>query len=218
MPRGTPSKRIATCPEIEQELRDAGDFLGAAIKQEAAVATNSQRDGDPDAKAESERLFIRDFNNFLRTARTAREYLRVASDASKCAAWFKRRCDGDRDLFDFFRLLAAQSGHQYRPRLISKTNRIQYVGEPDSVLIPAPGGGLMPNKMRVTGLVNPTYAFTLDGLEPDTEEAYRKLAPRGETVVELSVRYLHALRQILKNAERNHRFASAESRNESQAS
>ena len=72
--------------------------------------------------------------------------------------------------------------------------------------------------MRVSGLVNPTYVFALDGLEHDAEEAYNKLGSRGESVIALATRYLDALEKMLNNAERNQRFADADTRNGSKAS
>jgi len=122
-----------------------------------------------------------------------------------------RRIDAEKYLFDFYRLLVNQSLHQYRPRLEPRTDEIQYVGEAGSVLIAGPGG-LIPNEMRVVGLVDSKYFYKLDGLEPDTEKAY-ELAEKEHSgdgvVLLLSLRYLHALEQILKNAERNGRFAKA---------
>lgn len=204
------SKNYPTYGEIREELRNAADYVGAVIQHEEAVSNALDKDGDPTERDEAERLFLREFKNFIGVVRSAREYLTTAANKSNCDSWLTGRFDAEKHLFEFYRLLVNQSLHQYRPRLEPRTNKIQYVGEPDSVLIPGPGG-LIPNKMRVVGLVDPKYFYRLDGLEPDTEKAY-ELAEKehaGEGVVLLSLRYLHALEQILKNAERNGRFAKA---------
>jgi hypothetical protein len=203
------SKSYATYDEIREELRNASEYAAAMTQHEQIAARAKEKDGDPAALAEAERLFMRDFKAYLAAARSGREYIETAKNKSREQNWYAGRLakPGIGNLFEFFRLLINQSLHQYRPRLEPRSKKVQIVGEPDSVLIPGPGG-LMPNKMRVVGVVDATYAFRLDGLERDTETAYAKLEKEhpGEGVIPLALRYVDELKQILKNAERNGRF------------
>lgn len=203
------SKNYPTYAEIREELRNAGEHISAMMKHEEAASSASDKDGNPAEREEAERLFLRDFKSFIGAVRSARDYLKTAANKSKCYDWLEKRFDSEKNLFEFYCFLANQSPHQYRPRLEARTHRVQYVGEPDSVLIPAPGGGMIPDKMRVVGLVDPKFFYKLDGLEHDTKKAYEATAKEhpNEGVVLLSLRYFQALQQILKNAERNRRFA-----------
>jgi hypothetical protein len=203
------SKSYATYDEIREELRNASDYAAAMIQHEQTAASAMQKDGDLAVLVEAERLFMRDFKAYLAAVRSARDYVESAKNKSGEENWYVRRLakPGIGNLFNFFRLLINQSLHQYRPRLEPRSKKVQIVGEPDAVLIPGPSG-LMPNKMRVVGVVDATYAFRLDGLERATGMAYAELALEhpGEGVIPLALRYVDELKQILKNAERNGRF------------
>ena len=203
------SKNFATYDEISSTLREAGDYAAALMKHETAAAKAMERSGDQAERDEHERLFVRDFRAFIAATRSTRDYITAAANKTKEEKWLQGRLakPGAEKLFEFFRLLANQTLHQYSPRLIPRSNKIQYVGAPDSVLIQGPGG-LIPGKMIVTGTVDSKYFFDLGGLEADTEGAYLAVSTvyGTEGVVGLSARYVDELRQILKNAERNGRF------------
>lgn len=203
------SKNYATYDEIREELRNASEYAAAMMEYEGTAAKAMEKDGDASALLEAQRLFMRDFKAYLAAVRSAREYLEAAANKSGHHRWFESRVakPGFENLFEFFRELINQSLHQYRPRLEPRSKKIQYVGEPDSVLIQGPGG-LIPNKMRVVGVVDATYAFGLDGLERKTEKHYASLVEDhpGEGVIPLVLRYVDELQQMLKNAERNGRF------------
>lgn len=202
------SKNYPTYDEIREELRNADDYIGFMLQHEKTVSDALERNGDIAKRDEGERLFLRDFKSFIAAVRSAREYLITSANRSKSDTWLSARFDVEKNLFEFYRLLANQSFHQYRPRLEPRTNKAQFVAEPHAVLIAGPNGP-MPSKMRITGLVDPQYFYKLDGLEHDTENAYKAAEKKylGEGVVLLSLRYLGALQQVLKNAERNRRFA-----------
>jgi hypothetical protein len=203
------SKNFATYDEIRAALRDASDYTAALMRHEAEAAKAMERDGDPNERQENERLFIRDLKAFVASARSARDYIGAAARKLKLDAWLEGRLakPGARELFEFQRLLANQALHQYSVRLTPKSNQVQYVGAPDSVLIQGPGG-LIPNKMIVTGTVGAKYFFDAAGLEKDTEKAYNDVSAvfGREPVIGLAARYVDELQQMLKNAERNGRF------------
>jgi len=203
------SRNYATYEEIAQELRDAKEHAAALMTHEQTATRAMEADGDQGVVTEAERLFMRDFKAYLGAVRSAREYLQAAANKSRHDRWYEGRlvAPASAHLFEFFRLLINQSLHQYRPRLVPLSNQVQVIGEPDSVLVRGPGG-LMPNKMRVVGVVGAKYSFRLDGLEHDTERAYETVQQRhpGEGVVPLALRYVDELEQIFKNAKRNGRF------------
>ncbi|MGA7201667.1 MAG: hypothetical protein WBX26_07555 [Candidatus Cybelea sp.] len=203
------SKNFATYDEIRATLRDATEYTAALVRHEAEAAKAMERDGDPNERQENERLFIRDLKAFVAAARSARDYIGAAARKLKLDAWLEGRLakPGARELFEFQRLLANQVLHQYSVRLIPKSNQVQYVGAPDSVLIQG-WGRLIPNKMIVTGTVGAKYFFDAAGLENDTEKAYDDVSAvfRSEPVIGLAARYVDELQQMLKNAERNGRF------------
>lgn len=211
MPRSG-SKNYATYDEIAAALRDAKDYAASLVQHEYRAAKAMEKDGDPADLEEAERLFVRDFAAFVGSVRSAREYIKTAANKTRHAAWLKSRISEPPflNLFEFFRLFINQSLHQYRPRLKQRTKKVQVVGEPGAVLIPAPGGGLMPSVSRVVGLLDATYYFYLDALEHDAETVYLALERQypEDGVVPLCLRYVEALEQILKNAKRNKRFDS----------
>ncbi len=85
------SKNYPTYGEIREELRNAADYVGAMIQHEEAVSTALDKDGGPTERDEAERLFLREFKNFIGVVRCAREYLTTAANKSKCDSWLNRQ-------------------------------------------------------------------------------------------------------------------------------
>lgn len=205
----TGSKNFATYNEIKAALRDASDYSTALMQHEMAAAKAMEKDGDPVERDENQRKFTRDLKGFIAATRSARDYMVAAANKTKHGAWLKNRLaklEAEK-LFEFHRLLANQALHQYSPRLTPRSNKVQFVGAPGSILIQS-AGRLIPNKMIVTGTVDSEYFFDIDGLEEDTKNAYAAVCSvyGSEGVLPLCVRYVDELGQILKNAERNGRF------------
>lgn len=203
------ARNFATYTEIREAVRDASDYVAALLKHEAEAAESMERDGDPKALDEHTRLFIRDLRACIASARSARDYITAAARKLKLDAWLQGRFGkpGAKELFEFQRCIANQTLHQHSVRLSPKSNQVQYVGAPGSVMVQGPGG-LIPNKMIVTGIVGAKFFFSDKGLEADTEKAYHDVCATfgSESVIGLAGRYVDELSQMLKNAERNGRF------------
>jgi len=190
---------------MRDALRNAAEHITSMMHEEVRAAESMERDGDKVDGAEAERAFLKYFKAFIAEVRSARDYMTTAANKTGNDVWIRNRFSGmERELFAFFNALMNLTLHQYRPKLEPRSNQIQYVAEPDAVILRSG----IPSKMRVTGLVNAKYHFSLTDLDSKAEDAFKALEKRypGETVLMLAIRYRDALVQILKNAERNNRF------------
>jgi hypothetical protein len=199
--------------EILQQLRSAGDYLGAMMTHEKAAAEaapEAARTKNFDKQTEAGRLFARDFDAFVSAARTAWNYLIQAADVAGARQWLDQRLDAN--LFKFHRELANQKIHKYGVEFgITQTVRVQGEGVVPMIQTrfgPVPAQRSLRIDLNVTEFVSMAYQFNPKNLEPNVatlcESVLRQYG--NETVVELGARYLDGLNQVLKSGERRGRF------------
>lgn len=200
--------RDATVKEIHNRLLGATEYL-AAMMQHEKVASDAVPDAAQtknfEAQDEAGRLFSRDFESFLSVTRTAWNYLNQAADINGCRDWLDERLKGN--LFKLHRDLANQDTHKYGVTFgIRQTVNVE--SDLSAPMIQT-GFGPMPSSMTVTGFVNMAYQYNPDNLEPDVAELCRSVLRKypNETVIELGLRYLDGLKQVLRSAEYRDRFS-----------
>jgi hypothetical protein len=161
-----------------------------------------------DVQDEAGRLFARDFESFLSAARTAWNYLNQAANVAGCREWLDERLNAH--IYAFHRELANQDTHKYGVTF-GVRQTLNYEADFGTPIIQTQFGP-MPARMTVTGFVNMAYQYNPDHLEPDVAGLCRSVLRKypKETVVELGLRYLDGLKQVLRSAEYRGRFAASE--------
>lgn len=202
--------RDVTTEEIHKRLRGATEYLAAMMQHEkmaSDAAADVARTKDFTVQDEAGRLFARDFESFLTAARTAWNYLNQAAEVTDCRDWLEERLKAN--LFWFHRTLANQDTHKYGVTF-GVRQTVNYEADVGTPIVQTQFGP-MPATMTVTGFINMAYQYNPDNLEPDVAEQCRAVLRKypNETVIELGLRYLDGLKQILRSAEYRGRFKSA---------
>lgn len=189
-------------------LRNAGDYLGAMVKHEAAAATSAAPGPKQDLEAQSEaaRMFARDLQAFVAAARTAWNYLNQAADVSGCRAFLDGRLEHD-CICRFHRELANQDTHAHEA-ILGVNQTVRWEAAPGTPIVRPADGGVMPVRMTVVGFEGMMYHYNPKELEPDVAKWFERvlLVYGNKPVVELALRYFDALQSALKNAERRALF------------
>lgn len=206
MPLRAKLQRPATYADIEERLRDAVDHLGNAIRHENEAGKASAPDSDPKDLAEAERLFRREFRAYLTAVRAVRNYFVVAANTAKNKSWLEARLVSPdfEALAEFHLALSNQDHHNYLVTLEAHHKVIHWTAEPGAVRLRS---GLW-SRMKVTGFADAIYAYKVESLEPPTATLHAAVLQKypGESALQVALRYVDGLDQILKNARRNRRF------------
>lgn len=205
MSKGSQRTRSATAIELGSRLRNAGDYLGALIKHEAtasAALTGARQ--DLETQAEASRLFDRDYQAFLSSARTTWNYMIQAANAADTRGWLDSRLA--LALFEFHRALANQDLHDY-PFIPGIQQKVNWTSKPGTPWVRT-GLGTMPAEMVVTGFAGMRFHHEPKNLEPECSRLLEAVSREYGTtsVVELAARYFGGLEQVLKSGARRNRF------------
>ena len=121
---------------MREALLNAADHIVSMMSEETRAAASLERDGDTADGAEAERAFLKYFKAFIGEVRSARDYMTAAANKTGNDVWIRGRFEGiEKELFESFNALMNLTLHQYRPKLEPRSNQVQYVGEPDAVML-----------------------------------------------------------------------------------
>ncbi len=205
------ASRSATANDIDRRIRYAGDWLGGLVQHEKAVDEAVERK-DVETELEEMRKFERDLAGFFAAARTARNYLIQRSTESGCREWLDCRLAGE--LFAFHGAVADQDMHD-RPAAVAKTYDVKGTAVVDVVrLVDGAGPVLVPRVGQPLRFAGMRLTYIEAYLEPRARAAHDaiKTGPRGvRGVIELAGAYVHELREIVRDADRQRLFEPAAS-------
>ena len=185
------------------------------VKHEKAASDATEdavKSKDWDEKNEAARLFAREFEAFINSARTAWNFMNQLANEADSREWLDSRTNSH--FFKFHREVMGQATHKYSTVFgIQQKVRVEGMLPVEVLHIPygpvAPSGPLKID-INIVGFENMEYHYNPNNLEPDVAELCRSVLKQypSETVIALGARYLEELRQVFKSGERRRRFTN----------